>query len=144
MRSFLTIHLSKWPTAIIKHLKSWGGIRELIRQYSKEKIGIHEKKIVLAVGQYIYRKGFDILLKASEMLDSDIGIYIIGGEPTKEYLQIIENYGLHNVHFAGFMNKKELSDYYKAADLFVLPTREDVWGLVINEALAYGLPIITT
>lgn len=37
-----------------------------------------------------------------------------------------------------------MDKYYKAADLFVLPTREDIWGLVINEAMAYGLPIITT
>ena len=35
-------------------------------------------------------------------------------------------------------------DYYKAADLFVFPTREDIWGLVVNEAMANGLPIITT
>ena len=40
--------------------------------------------------------------------------------------------------------KKELSEYYKAADIFVLPTREDIWGLVINEAMAYGLPVVTT
>ena len=42
------------------------------------------------------------------------------------------------------MKKEELVRHYKAADLFVLPTREDIWGLVINEAMAYGLPVITT
>ena len=42
------------------------------------------------------------------------------------------------------MKSEELSEYYKAADLFVLPTREDIWGLVINEAMNYGLPVITT
>ena len=51
---------------------------------------------------------------------------------------------LENVHFIGFKSKEELKKYYKSADLFVLPTREDIWGLVINEAMSYGLPIITT
>lgn len=51
---------------------------------------------------------------------------------------------LTNVHFIDFMPKKELADYYRAADIFVLPTREDIWGLVINEAMAYGLPVVTT
>ena len=42
------------------------------------------------------------------------------------------------------MPKEKLSEYYKAADIFVLPTREDIWGLVVNEAMAYALPVITT
>ena len=42
------------------------------------------------------------------------------------------------------MSKDELTKFYRAADLFILPTREDIWGLVINEAMANGLPIITT
>ena len=39
---------------------------------------------------------------------------------------------------------ESLNNYYKAADLFVLPTREDVWGLVVNEALSNGVPVITS
>lgn len=37
-----------------------------------------------------------------------------------------------------------MTDFYRAADLFVLPTREDIWGLVVNEAMAVGTPVITT
>ncbi len=110
----------------------------------RHKIGITEKNVVVSVGQFIYRKGYDVLLKSATLLSSDIGIYIIGSLATEEYVNYKEKHHLDNVHFVGFKNKEDLSEYYKAADLFVLPTREDIWGLVINEAMAYGLPIITT
>lgn len=103
-----------------------------------------EEKIILSVGQFIFRKGYDILLQASKDLDKSIGIYIVGGEPTDEYKSLREELGLQNVHFIGFQSQEGLKDYYRAADIFVLPTREDIWGLVINEAMSYGLPIITT
>ncbi len=107
----------------------------------KNKLSISEKYAVLAVGQFIPRKGFDILVEAAKGFD-DIGFYIVGGTPPEEYINLAN--GRNNIHFLGFMQKEQLSDYYLAADLFVLPTREDIWGLVINEAMAKGLPIITT
>lgn len=113
------------------------------KQY-KNKLGIIENKMILSVGQFIYRKGYDVLLEACKNVDKNIGIYIVGGKPTEEYLAIKQEYNLTNVHFLEFMKKDELSEYYKASDLFILPTREDIWGLVINEAMAYGLPVITT
>ena len=100
--------------------------------------------MVLAIGQFIHRKGFDVLLKAAADLPKSVGIYIVGGEATEEYRKMKEELGLSNVHFLGFQKKEVLGKYYRAADLFVLPTREDIWGLVINEAMAYGLPVITT
>ena len=106
--------------------------------------GIVEKKVVLSIGQFIHRKGHDILLKASSALSDDVGIYIIGGKETPEYEQIVHDLNLRNVHFLDFMQPIELRDYFIAADIFVLSTREDVWGLVINEAMAYGLPVVTT
>lgn len=110
----------------------------------RNELNINENKLIISVGQFIYRKGFDLLIKAAGNLDNNIGVYIIGGEPSEEYIKLKEKYKATNIHFVGFKSKKELSKYYKAADLFVLPTREDIWGLVINEAMAYGLPIITT
>lgn len=110
----------------------------------RQELGISEQKMIISVGQFIHRKGYDILLKSCENLDKNIGIYIIGGNPTEEYLKLKENLNLTNVHFINFKTKEEIKKYYKAADLFVLPTREDIWGLVINEAMGHGLPIITT
>ena len=77
-------------------------------------------------------------------MNDDCGLYFVGGEPTKQYLDIVHQNNIQNVHFIGFTEKEKLKLYYAAADVFVLPTREDIWGLVINEAMAAGLPVITT
>ena len=114
------------------------------KQILREKLGIQEKKVVLAIGQFIHRKGFDVLIKSAVHLPRDIGFYFVGGVPTQEYLDLREQNALANVHFVGFKNKETLKEYYQMADVFVLPTRGDMWGLVINEAMANGLPVITT
>lgn len=110
----------------------------------REKLNVNADFVILSVGQFIHRKGYDIFLKACRALNENIQVIIIGGEVTSEYLQLIKKYNLSNIRFENFKSKELLSQYYLAADLFVLPTREDVWGLVINEAMAHGLPIITT
>lgn len=114
------------------------------KQSLRQELGIWEKHMILAIGQFIHRKGFDVLMRAATAVHPDAGIYIVGGEPTGEYLQLQQELGIHNVHFLGFQKKEQLAKIYKASDLFVLPTREDIWGLVINEAMAYGLPVVTT
>lgn len=109
----------------------------------RKKLSIDEKNIIISVGQFIYRKGYDILIEAMKH-DTETGIYIIGGNPLPEYLELKDRYGMKNLHYVEFKAKEELREYYMAADVFVLPTREDIWGLVINEAMAYGLPVVTT
>jgi glycosyltransferase involved in cell wall biosynthesis len=110
----------------------------------KKSLLIPEQKVILAVGQFIKRKGFDLLIKSASALGEEYGVYIIGGKPTEEYINLRKEYNANNVHFLPFKNKKQLANYFKMADLFVLPTREDIWGLVINEAMAYSLGVITT
>ncbi len=110
----------------------------------RQKLEIKERFIILAVGQFIHRKGFDILLKSTISLPKDVGVYFVGGIPTDEYINIVNENNLNNVHFVGFKSKEDLKEYYKSADVFVLPTREDIWGLVVNESMANALPVITT
>ena len=110
----------------------------------RKKLGINEPRMVLFVGQMIHRKGIDILLKAAQELPENVAVVIVGAEPTEEYLEMWKELKLKNVYFVGFKVKDELAEYYEAADLFVMPTREDIWGLVINEAMSYGLPIVST
>jgi glycosyltransferase involved in cell wall biosynthesis len=111
----------------------------------RAELGIPEKTTVLSVGQFIPRKGFDILLKAWRDFGDEANLIIIGGGDEKPlYEEYISNHGISGVQLIDFMSKSEIFKYYKAADIFVLPTREDIWGLVINEAMANGLPVITT
>ena len=114
------------------------------KQELKTKLGIKKNKMVLFVGQFIHRKGIDILLKAFKGLDSDACLYLIGGSMTDEYVKIINDSNIRNVVSIDFLSKDELRKYYQAADLFVMTTREDTWGLVVNEAMEHGLPVITT
>jgi len=109
----------------------------------RKNLGIEKnKKVILAVGRFIPRKGFDVLIKACTTCWD---VYFVGGKPTNDYLRLTKDMGLeNNVHFVNYCSKTELSNYYKAADIFVLPTRYDSWGLVVNEAMSYGLPVVTT
>lgn len=110
----------------------------------KTELGIKEDIAIVTIGQFIHRKGYDILLNACGLLHGKAGVYLIGGKPNDEYLKIIKDNKLSNIHFCDFMEKSDILKWLKAADIFVLPTREDIWGLVINEAMSAGLPIITT
>ena len=110
----------------------------------KKKLGLKDGITILAVGQFIPRKGFDVLLKSATKLKGKVNICFVGGVPTQEYLQLKDQLELDNVTFEGFKEKAQLKEYYLASDIFVLPTREDIWGLVVNEAMANALPVITT
>lgn len=120
------------------------------KRFYKNAIEVTEKKMILSVGSFNYdkkygiRKGYHALMRAAEKIYGDIGIYIVGDEPTEEFLEWKRKKQLSHVHFIGFKSKDELKAYYAAADLFVLMTKYDIWGLVINEAMAFGLPVITT
>ncbi len=114
----------------------------------REKLGIKEKNVIISVGRFSYKggygKGFDILMNIADKLPDGTGIYIIGDSATNEFLKIKEERHLSNVHFVEYVKKDRLSLYYRAANLFVLLSRGDVWGLVINEAMAHGLPVISS
>lgn len=132
---FTTLHREDLPRVL-----PGAGVK---KQY-QQKLGLEGRKVILSVGQFIHRKGYDVLLKAAPKLTDGYEFYIVGDEPTEEYISLKQELGLQNVHFIGFKKKDELVDYYLAADWFILPTREDVWALVIPEAMSYGLPTITT
>ncbi|MDJ1109157.1 glycosyltransferase family 4 protein [Macrococcus caseolyticus] len=112
------------------------------RKKYKNSLGIPtDKNMILFTGKFIERKGVSKLIQASNLLP-EYNFYLIGGKPNDFYLDLLSNN--KNITFIDHLSKKELMDYYSAADLFVFPTNYDIWGLVINEAFSKGLPTIST
>ena len=111
----------------------------------KEK-GYNYKRLLVSVGSFIKRKGYDLFIESIKNSEfEDTGFLIIGGGEEKENLQLsINKYNITNVHLIDFCNKDEIFNYLKMSDIFFFPSREDIWGLVINEAMACGLPVISS
>ena len=103
-------------------------------------------KVLLTVSRFDAGKGLDVLIKAFAKLNNqNISLVLIGGGPEEKSLnQLVENLGVKNVSLIQFMDKEELKSWYRNGDIFILPTRSDTWGLVLNEAMNFGLPIIAT
>ena len=102
--------------------------------------------LLLYVGQLIKRKGIIQVLKALNYLrDLEIGLIIVGSGPQeKELKKFCKENDLNNIFFEGFQQQEMLPKYYALADIFILPSFEEVWGLVVNEALASGLYVLSS
>ena len=114
--------------------------------YRKE-LGIEtDRFIIINVGRPIKVKGFNILLDAymKTKITDKLDLYIVGGEPQEDVKKIVEDNNLANVHFIGLLSTEELNKYYAASDMMVFTSRGDVWGLVVNEAMSFGLPVVSS
>ena len=102
----------------------------------------------LAVGRFSHRhKGFDLLIDAFHLLaqkDSDWTLDIVGEGPEEAlYRQKIAGYGLEGrINLHAFTNN--IQQYYSAAQVYVLSSRWEGFGLVLVEAMAHGLPVISS
>lgn len=111
----------------------------------RNKLGIAGEKVALTASRFISSKRIEDLIKTWCRMPNGYTLIIAGaGELEEKYKQMVREFGLNNVLFTGFLNKNELFEYMRSSDIFVLPTESDTWGLVVNEAMACGLPVITT
>ena len=119
----------------------------------KDKLGLQNKKVILYVGRVEKLKGIDYLLKSFSMLnneDDQVFLIIVGdGADKSDFEKLSNQLDIKNIIFVGAIDKKEIASYYEACDVFVLPSifykhSCEGWGLVINEAMAFGKPIVTT
>ena len=111
----------------------------------RRKLGLEDRPTVIAVGRFIKLKRFELLIEIFAGKHYDYNLLIIGeGELREKYEKIIGQYALTNVKIINFMPYNLLVDYYKASDLHAFPSESETWGLVVNEAMCFGLPCITT
>lgn len=107
-----------------------------------------KEKIVLGISSWFHkeRKGFDILFEAFSKLDDRFVLLIIGipEEHQNEVIEYANNFGISSekVIMPGFIDN--VFEYYKAMDIFLLPSRSEGFSLALLEAAASGLPIIAS
>lgn len=109
---------------------------------------IKQKPIFLYVGQIIPRKGLQFLLEACHLLKKrghfTFALWIVGNGSHQEELETFaEQYELQDVvKWVGKVDYHCLGIYFQQADVFICPTLEDIWGMVVLEAMVLGKPVL--
>jgi glycosyltransferase involved in cell wall biosynthesis len=118
--------------------------------------GITRSRIILYVGRLVERKGVRVLIEAFKKIKAtapDIALVLVGdGYQRRELEDFCAREAVADVHFTGSVPHARVPLFYGLADLFVLPSiptkvrvwGEDVWGFVVGEAIACGLPVIVS
>jgi glycosyltransferase involved in cell wall biosynthesis len=121
-----------------------------LRTETRNELGIGKDVVVaLYVGRLDKAKGIMELMAAfgcvSSRNQNRYALVLVGdGEARETIEKIVLALDQRSVHIVGQVPHELIAKYYAIADLFVLPSYRDVWGMVINEAMVCGLPIITT
>lgn len=123
--------------------------KELSRDACRKTLGIEEGDCVfLYSGKLIPRKQpmqlADAALKLYRAFPHLVLIYLGTGELMDEVSKALAPKLGYKFIAPGFVNQTALGEYFRAADVFVLPSRYDTWGLVVNEAMHFGLPCIVS
>ena len=107
-----------------------------------------DRPLVSFVGKFTHFKGIDVLLKAAAIYEKrlpGVQTLLVGhGELWDDMLALREELGLKGVHFLGHQPQDKVARVYNAADVSVVPSRVEPFGLVAVEALACGTPVVAT
>lgn len=101
----------------------------------------------LFVGKFLPKKRAGDFVAASlraALSRPDYHALLVGEGPLRREIELLGSENPGRVHFAGFRNQSAIPAFYAAADVLVLPSDEETWGLVVNEAMASGLPAIVS
>jgi len=103
--------------------------------------------LVLFVGKFLENKRAMDVVKSLEILKNEgmnvHGVFVGSGELELSLRDAVVRANLSAI-FTGFLNQSELPEVYASADLLVLPSASETWGLVVNEALACGTPVVVS
>jgi glycosyltransferase involved in cell wall biosynthesis len=115
----------------------------------RKKLGISASDfVIISSGRFVKGKNFLFLIKVFKKFrkfQPKAKLIIMGSGPEMEICKAEAGNLLNrSIYFPGFIQHNKLVDYYLLSDIFVLPSLTEVWGLVVNEALACGLPVITS
>lgn len=105
-----------------------------------------QENVFLFVGRLVPLKGIIHLIKSWGYLDLvDSCLLIVGDGSERDNLQsYITSENIKNIHFQGSIDYDDIYKYFNAADIFVIPTLQDNWSLVVPEAMSCGLPILSS
>lgn len=107
----------------------------------KKSLNLDDKPIVMFVGNLIKRKNVETLLEAKKYTTEDYALIIVGDGPLSDSLkEKVKNDGIRDVIFTGSRN--DVEKIIPSADILVLPSYSESFGLVLIEALACGVPVI--
>ena len=107
-----------------------------------------QRPIFLFVGGIMTRKGLHGLIEACSILQNqgyrEYTLLIVGSGPQRQELEVfVKSHNLEDqIKWVGHIDYGHLGAYFQQSDIFVLPTLEDVWGLVVVEAMAFGKPVL--
>ncbi len=107
-----------------------------------------DRPLILFASKFEPRKRADDLLEAYRRLRDRGGnaalVFVGTGQMEADLRQRVSAQAIPDVHFLGFRNQSELPKLYKACDVFVLPSLDEPWGLIVNEVMAVGRPVIVS
>lgn len=111
----------------------------------RKELSIVGDKVFVSSGQLIKRKNYLTLVNEWKKLPNNYSLYLIGsGNQRTKIQKKISKLHLTNVKLLGHLDREDSFKYFRAADAFLFPSKEDIYGHVINEALSQGIPVIST
>jgi glycosyltransferase involved in cell wall biosynthesis len=104
-----------------------------------------DDQLVLYVGQLETRRNPDFIAELASRSKENVHFVLVGEGPLRSRVEAIQKgRNLRNIHMLGKLNQHELPSLYEQADVFILPSDYEIYGMVVVESLLFGTPVVST